>query len=148
MAPPASTTRMLRPEHHVARYCRPRTITNGIISREAFLLREREQFLSVNWLEHFHVSDRQIQVSSVRDSLARKNFSVNPNGRFAVLNVGVADQQVRRFQGVRLLFQLLGQTSAPSHTGIFGYGPASVDSKSYDIAQSWAELVQEEYPAI
>ena len=92
MASPASTTRLLRPEHHVARYCRPRTITNGIISREAFLLREGEQFLSANWLEHFHVLDRQIQVSGVRASLARKNFSVNPNGRFAVLNVGVSDQ--------------------------------------------------------
>ena len=148
MASPEPTTRMLRPEHHVARYCRPRTVTNGIISREAFLLREGEQFLSANWLEHFHESDRQIQVSGVRASLAGKNFDVNPNGRFAVLNVEVSDNRVRQIHGVRLLFQLLRQASDPSHTGVFGYGPPSVDPKGYDIAQSLAESVQEEYPAI
>ena len=148
MASPAPTTRMLSPEHHVGRYCRPRTITNGIISRDAFLLREREQFLSANWLEHFHESDRQIQVSGVRASLAGKNYDVNPNGKFAVLNAGFAGQRIRQVHGVRLLFQLLGQASDPSHAGIFGYGPPSVDPKGYDIAQSLAESVQEEYPAI
>ena len=130
----------LRPEHNVARYCRPRTIVHGNISRDAFLLREGEQFLSTNWLEYFHEFDRRIQVSGVRAVLSGKNFTVSPGGRFAVLNVGMAIQQIR---DALLRFVLLGQASDPSHAGIFGYAETDID-----IAGALALLDREEYPAI
>ena len=140
MESPSLTMTELRPEHNVARYCRPRTIVQGIISREAFLLRIGEQFLSTNWLEHFHEFDRMIQMSGVRATLAEKNFAVSPNGRFAVLNIGAAIRQIR---DAPLRFMLLGQASDPSHAGIFGYTEAEPD-----IAGALALLDREEYLAV
>ena len=137
----------LPPEHHVARYCRPRWVVQGIVSRDAFLLREEEDFLSTNWLEYFHNSDRPLQISGVRVSLGQK-FRLDPNGRFAVLNTGEAANRVERSQGVRLSFQVLGQASDPSHAGIFGYGSTTVDSNANDIALILARSVRELHPAL
>ena len=36
---------------HVGRYCGARTVDNGEISAAAFMLRNTEEYLSVNWLE-------------------------------------------------------------------------------------------------
>ena len=130
---------MLQPAHNVARYCGPRRIANGIPLFDAFLLREGESFLSANWLEYFHPSDRQFQISEVQNTLENKGFRINSNGGFAVLNVGITMQQIR---GARLSFALLGQTSDPSHTGIFGYRYGDTDT-----AKALVKLVQEMHPA-
>ena len=140
MATPPSTSVELRSEHNLARYCRPRSLAGGILSSDAFLLRTGEQFLSTNWLEYFHQSDRQIQLSGVRAVLAGKGFNVSVNGRFAVLNVGTVRRQVGRGQ---LRFALLGQANDPSHAGIFGYTADDIDT-----AGELAESVEELYPAI
>ena len=132
--------RDLGPDHHVARYCSPRNIAAGIPSYEAFLLRLDEAFLSTNWLEYFHDSDRQFQMSGIRQALSGKGFRVSRNGRFAVLNVGYSINRVRR---VALRFTLLGQARDPSHAGIFGYLPIDAD-----IALLLSESVRETYPAI
>ena len=138
----------LRFQHHVARYCRPRWVVNGIVSRDAFLLREGEPFLSTNWLEYFHHSDRGVQISGVRAALAGKNFNIHPNGGFTVLNVGVATYLVWHFQRIPLEFRTLGQPGDLSHTGIFGYGHSNIDPKSNDVAQSLAASVLEMHSAI
>ena len=130
---------LLRSDHNVARYCRPRALVYGIVSRDAFLLRPGERFLSTNWLEYFHESERDVQISGVRAALAGKNFNVNPNGRFAVLNVGATIRQVRDAQ---LAFALLGQASDPSHAGIFGYG-----ALDFNVADGLALAVRELHPA-
>lgn len=147
MAYQSLTSGILSPEHNVSRYCRPRWLVDGIVTRDAFLLRPEEQFLSVNWLESFHIADRPTQLEGVRATLAGKGFGVSPNGRFAILNVGIASQHVMEQQGLRLLFQLLGQAHDPSHCGIFGYGHPDEDSKGIDAAQSLAASVDEVYPA-
>ena len=110
--------RNLDSEDNVARYCAPRKIVEGMPSFEAFLLRDGEDFLSTNWLEYFHVSDRQLQMLGVRHALDGKGFHTNVNGVFAVLNVGYSTGQVR---DATLIFRLLGQDVDPSHTGVFGY---------------------------
>ena len=104
------------------------------------MLRYGEQYLSANWLEHFHESNRLLQMSGVRNALASKGFRVNRNGRFAVLNVGVAIGQV---VNTPLRFIRLGTPGDPSHTGIFGCTPGD-----YITAAVLARLIQEEYPAI
>ena len=114
----------LLPQHNLARYCRPRTVSGGILSPDAFFLRTGEQFLSTNWLEHFHDMDRQVQLSGVRASLAGKGFGLRAGGTFAVVNVGVASQLVQK---VQLRFLLLGQENDLSHAGIFGYTPSDID---------------------
>lgn len=140
MASQSLTGIELLPQHSVARYCRPRYVSGGILSSDAFILRVGEQFLSTNWLEYFHDSDRQVQVSGVRTVLADKGFGISVNGRFAVLNVGIASQRIQRLE---LRFVLLGQASDMSHTGIFGYTASDID-----IAGELAESVQELHPAI
>ena len=132
-------TEALRPEHNVARYCRPRSLADGRPTADAFLLRDRESFLSTNWLEFFNQSDRKLQISGVRNALYRKNFRVNPNGTFAVLNVGLT---VRQISGPDLYFMPLGDTNDPSHTGVFGY-----EAGDTDAAAAIAKLVTELHPA-
>ena len=137
----------LSSQHNVARYCRRRWIVHGGVSRDAFLLREGEPYLSTNWLEHFHASDRRAQLPGIRAALASK-FRMDADGGFAILNVGHAIHRVMRLHGVSLRFQVLGQVHDPSHTGIFGYGSARVDPKANDVARSLAGAVRELHPAI
>ncbi len=130
----------LLPEHNLARYCRPRMVSGGILSSDAFILRGEERFLSTNWLEYFHDTDRGIQMSGVRASLADKGFDIRPGGRFAVINIRLANQFVTR---VQLRFLLLGQRNDPSHAGIFGYTTSDID-----VAGDLSESVRELHPAI
>ena len=104
------------------------------------MLRLDEAFLSTNWLEYFHDSDRQIQMSGIRQALSDKGFRLSRNGGFAVLNVGYSTNRVQR---VALRFTLLGQARDPSHVGIFGYFPIDAD-----IALILSESVRELYPAV
>ena len=140
MASQLTEGRSLSFEHNVARYCGPRNIVNGRPLPEAFTLRAGESFLSTNWLEHFHPSDRQVQVSGVRRTLEGKGFRVNRNGGFAVLNVGVAVESV---SVASLNFVLLEQGSDPSHVGVFG-----IPGDHADIALSLAKAVRELHPAV
>ena len=148
MASQSPVAQPLKSYHNVARYCRPRWIVNGIVSRDAFLMRQGEQFLSTNWLESFPQSEREAQISGVRAVLTNKNFSIHSSGGFAVLNVGDTIYRVWSLHGVLLLFRALGEARDPSHTGIFGYGAATVDPKGNDVAQSLAASVLELHPAI
>ena len=147
MARQPLTPRLLQFQHNVARYCRPRWIVHDIVSRDAFILRGDEQYLSASWLEYFHQSDRGIQISGVRTALDSKNFSIHAKGAFAILNVGHSVYRVFSFLKVPLKFQVLGEVQDPSHTGIFGYGSASFVSNDNDVAQSLAASVQEIHPA-
>ena len=130
--------RDLGPEYHVARYCSPRHIAEGLTSYEAFLLRQGETFLSTNWLEYFHDSDRHIQMFGIRQALSSKGFRVGRNGALAVLNVGYSISQV---QQAALRFTLLDQARDPSHVGVFGYRPIDAD-----VALALSESVRELHP--
>lgn len=140
MASQLGQGRNLTPEHNVARYCAPRNIVNGRPIPDAFNLRTGEAFLSTNWLEYFHPSDRRLQTFGVQRALEGKGFRVNRNGGFAILNVGNTTQTV---SGANLSFVLLGQTGDPSHTGVFG-----IPDEDADIAVALAKSVLELYPAI
>lgn len=140
MASQLNEGRNLSFEHNVARYCAPRNIVNGRPIPDAFNLRPGEAFLSTNWLEYFHPLDRQLQIPSVRRALEGKGFRVNRNGGFAVLNVGNATQAV---SGASLSFVLLGQTSDPSHAGVFG-----ISEDDADFAVALAKSVRELHPAL
>ena len=95
--------------------------------------------MSTNWLEYFHPSGRQLQISRVRGTLEAKGFRVNRNGGFAVLNVGDATKVVG-YVGLSVL--LLGQSNDPSHAGIFG-----IPEGDADIAVALAKSVRELHPA-
>ena len=110
------------PGHHVARYCRRRDIsTDGIPEDGAFRIRPGEEYLSTNWLEHFHDSERSAQIAGVRQSLADKNFRVSRTALFAVLNAGHAVARCVDNLGITIRFIVLDQPHDPSHAGIYGY---------------------------
>lgn len=75
-------------EHHTARYCLATKLTEeGGAAPTAFHLRPGEPYLSVQWLEYLHQSDRSSQIREVRSTLAR-NMRLGSTAKIAVLNVG------------------------------------------------------------
>ena len=93
----------------------------GELIDTAFRLRPGEAYLSTNWLEHFHATDRPAQLDGVRQALAGKGFRMSRAARFAVLNVGAAVDLSRDLLDAPLRFIALGEPHDPSHTGIYGY---------------------------
>ena len=129
--------------HHVARYCRRRHLrSDGRPLRDAFLLRPGEEYLSTNWLEHFHNSNRQAQIAGVQQTLTDKSFRIRRNAAFAVLNVGIAIAACQNDLNLNIQIIALGEVHDPSHTGIFGY-----TAEDTDTAATLAQQVREVYPA-
>ena len=129
--------RELEPAHHVARYCRPRYIReDGTLAPSAFRIRPGEEFLSANWLEYFHDSERSDQISGVRQALAGKGFRVSGGGSFAVLNVADSTAVTRDNLNIAIQFIVLGETHDPSHAGIFGYTAENSAVIAVMLAQS------------
>lgn len=137
--------RELPPSHHIARYCRRRDVrNNGTVSPAAFELRPGEEYLSTNWLEHFHGSSRQTQIAGVRQALADKNFRVNRTSSFAILNIGAAVNACKTGLNLDITIIALGESHDPSHAGIFGYTEYNTDAADL-LAKSVS--ANEIYPA-
>lgn len=141
--------RELSSSHSVARYCSKRRLgDDGLPLEEAFRLRVDEVYVSTNWLECFHNSDRPFQIDCVRQSLIAKGFSVRPSARFAVLNVGTATAVCKNSLNLDIKFVLLDELDDPSHTGIYGLDLADDETQGL-AAQVLAQSVlpAEVYPA-
>ena len=82
---------------HVGRYCGARTVDNGEISAAAFMLRNTEEYLSVNWLEELKRPDRITQIRELQELYAKK-LKVGATARIAILNIGTFRSKV----GVRV----------------------------------------------
>lgn len=129
--------------HHVARYCRRRHLrSDGRPLRDAFLLRFGEEYLSTNWMDYFHNTDRQFQIAGVRKALTDKGFQVSRGTAFAVLNVGAATAARKNELDLNIQIIALGEAHDPSHVGIFGYTEHNADA-----ASTLARQVREVYPA-
>ena len=87
----------------------------------AFIPRQTENYLSVNWLEYFGENDLSAAVEQVQEIFRRKEFRMRPNGRFAVLHVGAAKMAVQETVQRVLSIDRLPLGDDPSHAGIFGY---------------------------
>ena len=96
---------------------------DGQVIETAFRLRPGEEYISANWLEYFHPSDRDVQIEGVRRALADKGFQLRRNARLAVLNAGAVADAGRDTLGITLRFVALGEAVDPSHCGIYGATP-------------------------
>ncbi len=125
-----ATQRRLRPNQNVARQCRPRDIDQfDRPSANAFRLRsDKEYYLSTNWLEYFHISDRSIQLPAIRQSLIDKHRTVKGNDYFVILNVEMAEVACKEVLGINLCFISFGGSIDPSHTGIYGMASDSANA--------------------
>ena len=116
---------------------------------EAFLLRPNEEYVSTNWLEHFHSSDRLFQLTGVRQTLRDKGRDVRPSGSLVVLNVGASVAECSSKLNLDITFTVLGQSDDPSHTGIYGLEPL-IDDDRRNASGAMARTVtaSEVHPAV
>lgn len=107
---------------HVSRYCKPSAVDEGGLPlTAAFLPKQGEEYLSVNWLEYFRAQDLTAAADQVRQVFRNKNYRLRPKGRFAVLEVGVAKTAVHEATGKNLRVSHLPVSDDESHSGIIGY---------------------------
>ena len=102
----------------------------------AFSLRQGEDHLSVNWLEYFDETEVNAAIERVREVFCSKDFTLRPNGRFAVLNIEAAKTAVHEAVGRTLDIDHLPLSDDPSHSGILGYS-----SEDLAVAVELAALI-------
>lgn len=131
-------------QDHISRYCRPSTIDQGLPQPGAFMPRAGEDYLSVNWLEHFEVPNLPAAVDRMRTAVAQ-SLDLRPNGRFVVLNVGEAKRAASRDAGFSLRIEHAPTESDASHAAIFG-----IDAHPVQIVTELIALISagDIYPAL
>lgn len=117
-------------EHHVTRYAGETKITTSFAGQRSvesnfFLPRPDhpagagpEEFVSVDWLEHFQGGRRQ-QLDQVRNAIQGRGRTVPRHGGFAVVNV-FAIKTAGLNKGRTLWVRTTGEAHDPSHSGIYG----------------------------
>jgi hypothetical protein len=108
------------------------------------MMRETEEYLSVNWLEQLNRSDRAIQIRDLQSLYATK-LRVGTAARIAVLNVGALRDKVERESPDGRLLRVLHEPEEPddpSHAGIY-----EIPHDDEMIAELIAQVVLEKYPA-
>ena len=124
---------------HISRYCAPKTAPDGQPTGASFILRMGEEFLSVNWMEHFGKTDQKAQIAKIREHI---ELSLAKYGLFAVLNVGRVIDQIQRFGEKKLAILHEPTEHDPSHSGINGY-----QHEDLLVAELIAEMVLDIYPS-
>lgn len=90
---------------------------DGRLDGSAFALRPDEKYLSVNCLDLFDDADREGQLTSLREVLARK-MNVRPSALLSIINVG---ETKSRLEGHALLdFRHEPLPDDYTHCGIYG----------------------------
>lgn len=129
--------------HHFARYCRPNTVENELPTGRSFEIRpEKEDGISVNWLEYFGQGDVCQNLEKVRAIFKRKKFTLSKKGRFAVLNVGYCKKKIELAHKIDISIEHTPNKKDPSHSTIF--------SEDLAVYIEIAELVTsaDVYPAL
>jgi hypothetical protein len=130
-------------EHHVSRYCKPASVSDGLPLGSAFTLRNKENCLSVNWLEYYG-SDLDKAIECVRQAFQNKQYSLSHKGIFAVLRAGEVKSVILKRSSAPVFIKHQPSKHDPSHSGICGH-PDSDPRVLLDLAK----LVQRNdvYPA-
>jgi len=129
---------------HVGRYCKASTVENGEISATAFMMRETEEYLSVNWLEELKRPSRASQIRDLQE-VYNKKLKVGVTARIAILNVGTLRSKVQRESPDSRLLRVLHEPEEPddpSHAGIY-----EIPHDDEIIAELIAQVVLENHPA-
>ena len=129
---------------HVARHCKTSTVAGDEILATAFMMREGEPYLSVNWLEDLKRSDRANEVRALQELYPSKMTRVGAGARIAILNVGTLRTKVERESPDKCLLRVLHEPEPddPSHSGIYDI-PYDDDI----VAELIAQVVLENHPA-
>jgi hypothetical protein len=110
------------------------------------MIRQDEEYLSVNWLEELKCSTRASEIRKLQDLYAKKFNRISANARVAILNVAMVCSKVRdespdqRLLGI--LHEPITDPPDPSHAGIYNI---SFDDEV--IGELIREVIQETHPA-
>lgn len=109
---------------HIARLCVPKTVNEGKIQASAFVLREIDTSLSVNWLECLNCLNRESEIAEVQKIYSTK-LDIRPKARIVVLNVGEVCEKVKTETPDKRNLAVLHDPEIldPSHSGIYNMRP-------------------------
>ena len=130
-------------QNHIARFCRPMQAPEGQIQATAFMLREGEESLSVNWLEFLNCSSRESEITKIR-TIYSETFTVGARARIAILNVGEVRKKVLTESPDGRNLEVLHDPlmNDPSHSGIY-----NLKQDDELIAELILETVRDSYSA-
>ena len=131
-------------EDHISRLCFSKTIReDGKIAASAFILREKDESLSVNWLEYLNCSSRESEIAKIRKVYSLK-LNVKAKEKLAILNVGKMCSKVKNESPDKRSLYVLHKKGRndPSHSGIYNMRP-----DNHLIAKLILETVLESYSA-
>ncbi len=130
-------------QDNIARFCRPMQVPDGQIQATAFMLREGEESLSVNWLEFLNCSSRESEINEIRNIYSEK-LNVGTRAKIAVLNVGEVRSKVLIESPDRRNLGVLHNPAIDdqSHSGIY-----NLKQDDELIAELILETVRQAYPA-
>jgi len=106
---------------HIARFCRPKQVSDGQIQATAFMLRSDEEYLSVNWLEFLNCSSRDHEINEIRNIYSAK-LTVGARAKIGVLNIGEVREKVVTESPDKRNIEVLHdpiEDDDPSHSGIY-----------------------------
>lgn len=130
--------------HHFFRHIKKSWTDGDFIEPAAFRLREEngqfEQGLSVNWLEYFNQSTPQDAIAPLRDILIRKGRTVGGQSKFALLNVGAAQDTAAKYIPVAIVLD--EEPNDPSHSLVKGY-----EAYNDQVAEELAKVIIDTFPA-
>lgn len=129
---------------HVARYCSPRMVVDGLPLLEAFVPQPLEVPLSVIWVEHFGDAGSEKTFDDLRRSVGA-NLTLRRNGRFAVINIGRARSAVATEPDQQVRIRHAPLDDFPSHAEISG-----LEHESPRLSRALQKLVGERdmHPAL
>jgi hypothetical protein len=126
-------------QDHISRYCAPKTLADGQPTGTSFMLRQDEEYLSVNWLEYFDHIGMSAQINQIREHI---ELSLASSGLFAVLNIGETIDYIQSNSEKHLAILYEPTSGDPSHSGIYDYR-----HEDDLVADLIAEIVIETHPS-
>ena len=135
-------------QDHVVRFCQPTRIADEQIQATAFMVREGEESLSVNWLEFFELPSREGSISALRKTYYSKFNRIGAGAKLAVLNISeVCDKVLKESRDRRKLEILHDPEVTPEYEDLSHSGIYHLRHDDELIAELILETVREIYPA-
>ena len=111
---------------NVVRYCSPKHFTNGKLQSTAFMIKDDEKPLSVNWIEYFNYGKIELAIQGIREEFDKIDYELKENGRFVKINILSAKNHVQNKTGISLIFKKAPYKHQPSHSEIHGYKSSDI----------------------
>ncbi len=131
---------------HISRMCHSKHVDEGDVQASAFMLRENDVGLSVNWLEMLQCANREEEIVEIRNVYYSTFHSIGARAKIAVLNVGNVRKHVWMEtpddRNLDVIHAPLNDDETDTHSEIHNMHP-----NQELIAELICETILEIYPA-